>query len=110
MKVKEILEELLVYHKLCQQKCRKSLGLTTFRKTKVQDLSDADKLKRVIRGKRLLRFLTVANINKTFFTDEKLVKLNQPGNTQNDRAYATKKGEISTERMVVKRKTFPKIW
>ena len=73
-------------------------------------MSDADKLKRVIRGKRLLRFLTVANINKTFFTDEKLVKLNQPGNTQNDRVYATKKGEISTERMVVKRKTFPKIW
>ena len=50
MKVKEILEELLVYHKLCQQKCRKSLGLTTFRKTKVQDLSDADKLKESNKG------------------------------------------------------------
>ena len=56
--------------------CRQSLGLTAFRKTRFQDLSDADKLKRVIREKRLLRFLTVANVNKNFFT-EKLFKLNQ---------------------------------
>ena len=41
--------------------CRQSLGLTAFRQTKVQDLSDAEKLKRVTRDKRLLRFLTVAN-------------------------------------------------
>ena len=41
--------------------CRQCLGLTAFRQTKVQDLSDAEKLKRVIRDKRLLRFLTVAN-------------------------------------------------
>ena len=41
--------------------CRQSLGLTAFHQTKVQDLSDADKLKRVTRGKRLLRFLTVAD-------------------------------------------------
>ena len=45
---------------------------------------------------------------KPFFTDEKLFKLNQPRNTQNDRVYAIKKEEISTERMVVKRKTIPK--
>ena len=76
MKVKEILEELLVYHKAVNRICRQSLGLTAFRKTKFQDLSDADKLKRVIREKRLLRFITVANVNRTFFT-EKLFKLNQ---------------------------------
>ena len=40
------------------------------------------------------------------FTEEKLFKLNQPRNTQNDRVYATKKGKISTEQMVVERKTF----
>ena len=45
---------------------------------------------------------------KPFFTDEKLFKLNQPRNTQYDRVYAIKKEEISTERMVVKRKTIPK--
>ena len=73
--------------------CRQFLGLTAFRKTRFQDLSDADKLKRVIRDKRLLRFLTVANVNKTFFT-EKLFKLNQTRNTQNDRVDATKKGEM----------------
>ena len=73
--------------------CRQSLGLTAFRKTKFQDLSDADKLKRVIREKRLLRFITVANVNRTFFT-EKLFKLNQTWNTQNDRVDATKKGEM----------------
>ena len=72
-------------------------------------MSDADKLTRVIRGKRLLRFLTDANVNKAFFTNEKLSKLNQPITTQNDSVYATKKGEISAERMVVKRKDFKKI-
>ena len=53
------------------------------------------------------RLLTVTNVNKTFFTDEKLFKLNQPGNTKMA-VHAAKKGGISTERMVVKRKTFPK--
>ena len=76
--------------------CRQSLGLTAFCKMKVQDLSDADKLKRVIRGKRLLRLLTVANVNKTFFfTDEKLFKLNQLRNTQNDmRACHKERGDF----------------
>ena len=53
------------------------------------------------------RFLTVTNVNKTFFTDEKLFKLNQPRNTQNGSVCCKERG-ISTEWMVVKRKTFPK--
>ena len=47
--------------------CRQSLDLTAFRKTKIQDMSDAEKLKRVISGNRLLKYLTVVNVNKTFF-------------------------------------------
>ena len=74
--------------------CRQSLGLTAFRKTEVKDLSDADKLKKVIRCKRLLRFRTVANVNKTFFTDKKLFKLKQLRNAQNDRVYATREGRF----------------
>ena len=74
--------------------CRQSLGLTAFRKTKVKNLSDADKLKKVIRCKRLLRFRTVANVNKTFFTDKKLFKLKQPRNAKNDRVYATREGRF----------------
>ena len=56
----------------------------------------------------MLRFFNVANVTKTVFTDEKLFKLNQPRNTQNERVYATKKGENLTEPMVVERKTFLK--
>ena len=52
--------------------------------------------------------MTKENIGKTFFTDEKLFKLNQPRNTQNDRVYAVNKSDISLERIAVKRKTFPK--
>ena len=63
---------------------RQYFGLTTFCKTKVQDLSDADNLRKVLRGKRLLRSLTVANVDKTFLNDEKFFKLNQPRNTQNN--------------------------
>ena len=74
--------------------CRQSLGLTAFRKTKVKDLSDADKLKKVIRCKRLLRFRTVANVNKTFFTDKKLFKLKQPRNAQTTECMPQERGDF----------------
>ena len=105
---REISETLGISQSSVSRVSRTCLGLTAYRKTKVQNLSDSDKQKRLVRGKRLLRMMTKANIRKTFFTDEKLFKMNHPRNTQNDRVYAVNKGDISLERLAVKRSTFPK--
>ena len=52
----------------------------------------------------MLRFFNVANVTETIFTDEKLFKLNQLRNTQNERVYAIKKGETLSERMKSEKK------
>ena len=52
----------------------------------------------------MLRFFNVANVTETIFTDEKLIKLNQLRNTQNERVYAIKKGETLSERMKSEKK------
>ena len=44
-----------------------------------------DEKKRTEREKRLLRYITLASLEKTFFTDEKIFKLQAPNNKQNDR-------------------------
>ena len=60
----------------------KDLDIQGFRKIKGQKLEEVDREKLVIRSKRLLRRLTKANLARTFFSDEKLFKLQTPMNTQ----------------------------
>lgn len=60
------------------------------------------------KGKKLLRQITIENANKIFFADEKLVKLYNHCNTQNDYVYTHKKEEISGDRLLVRRSSFPK--
>ena len=59
--------------------------LTAFKLTNVQWLTRNDENKRIERGKRLLRYMTLANLEKTSFTDEKIFKLHAPNNKQNVR-------------------------
>ena len=51
------------------------LSLTAFKWTNVQRLTRADKNKQIERGKRLLHYMALTNLEKTFFTDEKTLKL-----------------------------------
>ena len=87
---------------------KNSLGLTAFKKIKGQKLSEADIQRRLAITKRLLRKMTVARVDKTFFTDEKLFKLQQKRNTQNDRVYAKSRDDITDDRLIVERSAFPK--
>ena len=60
------------------------LGLTPFKLTNVQRLTREGKTKWTERGQRLLRYVTLADLEKTFI-DEKIFKLHAPNNKQNDR-------------------------
>ena len=86
------------------------LKLKGYRKVKGQKLTPADKGKRVKRAKKLLSHLTISQLKKTFFTDEKLFKLADPCNVQNNRVYAPRgqKKNITEERLYVERQAFPK--
>lgn len=86
------------------------LNLQGFRKIKGQKLEAMDREKRVKRSKTLLRFFTKEKLSRTFFTDEKLFKLQSPLNTQNNRVYGEKgtKRSISDQRLYVERAAFPK--
>jgi hypothetical protein len=83
------------------------LGLRAYKKIKVQKLSDMDKEKRLVRAKRMLRYFKWENVRKTFFTDEKIFKLQEARNVQNDRVYGRSRDEISNERIFVERQKFP---
>ena len=63
------------------------LGLTPFKITNVQRLTREDKKKQNESGKRLLHYMKLANLEKIFFTNEKIFKLKAPNNKQNDRIY-----------------------
>ena len=67
------------------QTAKFDLGLTAFKLTNVQRLTREDEKKRIGRGKRLLLYMTLANLEKTSFTDEKIFKLHAPNNKQNVR-------------------------
>ena len=70
------------------------LGLTPFKITKVQRLTREDEKKHTESGKRLLHYMTLANLEKALFTNEKSFKLQVPNNKQNDRIYGVNLSDI----------------
>ena len=93
---------------ICKSSFKVELYLKAYRKTKSQDLTESDMEKRLKRGKRLPRTMTVDNLNKIFFTQENFFKLQCARNSQNDRAYGCSKEETDEERLPVKRTAFSK--
>ena len=62
---------------------RDDLKLKPFKKIKAQKLTPSDVQKRVDRCKKLLRNITKEKLNRTFFTDEKIFKLQKYSNFKN---------------------------
>ena len=88
-----------------------NLNLRLLKKMKVQKLSDADIEKRLQRSKHLLTLYTRKVLETAFFTDEKIFKVNQLYNAQNDRVYAPKdqlKRDVAEERLCRETSAFPK--
>ena len=88
----------------------KDLDLYPLKKKKVQRLSSADIDKRLNRSKYLRRLYTSAVLENAFFSDEKIFKVRQLYNTQNDRVYApkaSKKRDVDPERLLCEHAGFP---
>jgi hypothetical protein len=83
------------------------LNLSAFKRIPVQVVNAATKTKRLMRGKALLRRLTLQKLRKVFFTDEKVFYLDPPVNCQNDRLWATgRKRDVIPERLLAQRAKF----
>ena len=90
------------------QRIVKSLNLKVFKRLPVQKLTAAQKLRRVICCRELLRRFPARQMQNIFFTDEKLFTIETPKNTQNDRVYSTarKKCNIPADNLCSPRSHF----
>ena len=90
---------------------RDDLKLRPLKKIKGQRLSEADCEKRAEKSSNLLGIYTQPVLKNTFFSDEKIFKVQQLYNTQNDRIYAPKdapKSSVVAEQLICERSGFPK--
>lgn len=86
---------------------KSDLGLSSFKRTPVQVINEATRLKRLARSKSLLRRLTIQKSKRVFFTDEKIFYISPPVNSQNNRVWsAGKKRDVDPKRLLVERAKF----
>jgi len=83
----------------------RDLKLKCFKKENAQELTEANKNKRLICSKTLLKRYTKHSVLFIWYTDEKLFHVASPVNRQNDRLYATAVGR-SPEKTTVSRPAF----
>ena len=86
------------------------LKLQPFKKIKSQQIDNRTKEKRIEQCPNLLRVFTKQVLETTFFSDEKIFKVTQLLNVQNNRTYAPsayKKSAIENKRLYVERSGFP---
>ena len=86
------------------------LKLQPFKKIKGQQIDPRTKEKRIERCLNLLRVFTKQVLETAFFSDDKIFKVIQLLNVQNDRTYAPsayKKSTIENKRLYVERSGFP---
>ena len=81
----------------------KDLRLTCFKKKRAQELTEANKITRLVRAKQLLKKYPEQAVGFIWFTDEKLFTVAAPVNMQNERVYAPAgplKTYLSAERLL----------
>ena len=86
------------------------LKLQPYKKIKDQRIDTRTEEKRIERCPNLLRVFTKQVLETAFFSDEKIFKVTQLLNVQNDRTYAPsayKKSTIENKRLYVERSGFP---
>jgi hypothetical protein len=89
----------------------KELRLKCLKKRRAHELTDANKLTRLVRSKQLLRLYSNADVHFIWFTDEKVFTVAAPINPQNDRFYVTagtKKKTVPASRLLHTRSHFSK--
>lgn len=89
----------------------KDLNLKCFKRKRAQELSEANKITRLVRVKQLLKKYPEHLVEFIWFTDEKLFTVASPTNFQNDRLYApraTTKKMLPAARLLRTRSHFSK--
>jgi len=108
---REIAKETGVSQTSIRRIIHKDLQLKCFRRKQAQELSDSNKLSRLVRAKQLLKAYPKHLVQFIWFTHEKIFTVAPPLNPQNDRVYApnhiTKK-QLSAERLLHTQSTFSK--
>jgi hypothetical protein len=85
------------------------LQLKCVKKRRAQELTPANRDKRLKLSKLLLRYYAADAVQFIFFTDDKVFTVARPTNVQNDRVYApvtSRKREIAANRLLRTRSTF----
>ena len=92
-----------------QRIIKNDLRLKCFKKKRVQELTDANKLTRMVRARQLLKKYSATVVNFIWFTDEKVFTVARPSNSQNDRLYAavgSTKNQLPAARLLRTRSHF----
>ena len=87
----------------------KDLKLKCLKKKRGQELTEANKLSRLVCAKQLLKRYPKHMVDFVWFSDEKVFTVAPPINLQNDRLYARagmKKKQLPAERLLRTRSTF----
>lgn len=90
---------------------KNDLKLKCLKRSRAHELSQANKITRLVRARQLLRLYPAHLVNFIWFTDEKIFTVTAPTNTQNDRLYtkaATSKKQLSSARLLRTRSNFSK--
>src|ERR1700761_4622042 len=109
--VREIARDLSLSKTNVHRIIRNDLKLKCFKKRRAQELTESNKLKRLVCSKQLLRKYPEHAVKLIWFTDEKVFTVERPTNFQNDRIYAalgTKKKQVSSDRLLRTCSTFSK--
>lgn len=109
--IREITRETNISKSTVYNIVSRDLKLKCFKKHRAQELSDKNKLTRLVCAKQLLKRYPEHAVDFIWFTDEKVFSVASPVNTQNDRVYAaygTKKKQLPAARLLRTRSTFSK--
>ena len=109
--IREITRETNISKSTVYNIVSRDLKLKCFKKHRAQELSDKNKLTRLVCAKQLLKRYPEHAVDFIWFTDEKVFSVASPVNTQNDRVYAvcgTKKKQLPAARLLRTRSTLSK--
>lgn len=109
--LRQIARETGVHRSSVHRIVHKDLSLKCFKRSRAQELTEANKLTRLARCKTLVKKFPSHLVPFIWFTDEKIFTVAPPINSQNDRLYAgdgTKKAQLSAARILHTRPTFSK--
>ena len=108
---RQIAREIEVSQTTVSRIIRHELNLKCLKKKRAQELTEANKLTRLVRAKLLLRDYPQSKVDFIWFTDEKIFTVAAPKNAQNDRLYVsagTRKKQVPAARLLKTRSTFTK--